>query len=349
MSGTSSAKTAGVLSVPLPLPLTISPNKLAVTASSGTTEKTGQLYKVEMRSGGVIAYRLPLWQKMVIGAMSGGLGATVVFPIDLIKTRLQASTNLAVTARSVVRDVLKTSGFRGMYAGLFPTVIGTMPEKAIKLGVNEQFRDYLTPDRRDETLFSQMLAGALTAIVQTTVANPYEVVKLNLQLLEKTNAIALSKGLPLPAAQTAGAIVREIGFRGMYKGYAAITLRDVPYNIIFFSTYIQSKQYLTDEDGNVSKTAVVGCGAAAGSISSWTMTPADVIKTRLQQQGSPYRSIQECAQATFKEGGIRAFYKGAMMRACTSGPLYGIALLCFELQSRYMNQTVLPSPIKVKD
>jgi len=319
------------------------------TASSTTHDKTGQLYKVEMRSGGVIAYRLPLWQKMVIGAVSGGIGATVVFPIDFIKTRLQASVGLGATATGVIKEVLQSSGIRGMYSGLVPAVLGTMPEKAIKLGVNEQFRDWLTPDRREETLASQMIAGALTAVVQTTVANPYEVVKLNMQLLEKTNAKALAAGLPLPTAQTASAIIRELGFRGLYKGYSAITLRDVPYNIIFFSTYIQSKQYLTDEEGNVSNATVVGCGVAAGSIASWSMTPADVIKTRLQQFGSPYHSIADCARATYKEGGVRAFYKGAAMRACTSGPLYGIALLCFELQSKYMNQTVLPSPIKGRE
>ncbi len=319
------------------------------TGSDSSQEKTGQLYKVEMRSGGVIAYRLPLWQKMLIGAMSGGLGASAVFPIDLIKTRLQTATGMGLTARGVVTDVIKTSGYRGLYSGLLPNVLGAMPEKAIKLGVNEQFRDWLTPDRRDETLSSQMVSGALTALVQTTVANPYEVVKLNLQLLEKSNAAAKAAGLPLPTAQSASAIARELGMRGLYRGYGAILIRDVPYNMIFFSIYIQSKHFFTDSEGTVSNMAVVGCGVAAGSIASWTMTPADVIKTRLQRVGSPFKSIQDCALATFKEGGYRAFFKGALMRACTSGPLYGIALLCFELQSRYMNSIhILPNPIKEK-
>ena len=37
------------------------------------------------------------------------------------------------------------------------------------------------------------------------------------------------------------------------------------------------------------------------------------------------------------------------MRACTSGPLYGIALLSFELQSHYFHTLhILPNPIEEK-
>lgn len=114
------------LLVPEPLP----------PPQTGTKNPLGrQVHQVEIRSGGVIAFRVPLWQKMLVGASAGVLGTTAVFPIDLVKTRLQLSTfqsNVGVS--SIVRDVFARYGARGFYRGLPPTAVFVAPEKAIKLG-----------------------------------------------------------------------------------------------------------------------------------------------------------------------------------------------------------------------
>ena len=92
---------------------------------------------------------------MAVGALSGVIGISAVFPIDLIKTRIQlaksstaAATETTTTAmsggisiRSVCSTIYAQQGIIGFYRGLGTTAIGMCPEKAIKLGVNDFLRD----------------------------------------------------------------------------------------------------------------------------------------------------------------------------------------------------------------
>ena len=43
-------------------------------------------------------------------------------------------------------------------------------------------------------------------------------------------------------------------------------------------------------------------------------------------------NLTNCAKTTLKAEGPLAFYKGAIPRMATQGPLFGIALLAFEIQ-----------------
>ena len=71
------------------------------------------------------------------------IGATAVYPIDLVKTRMQ-NQRLTATVYEVMyknsfdcfRKVIKHEGFFGLYRGLIPQVVGVAPEKAIKLTVS---------------------------------------------------------------------------------------------------------------------------------------------------------------------------------------------------------------------
>mmetsp|Transcript_19971 Transcript_19971/g.70660 ORF Transcript_19971/g.70660 Transcript_19971/m.70660 type:complete len:324 (-) Transcript_19971:135-1106(-) len=295
--------------------------------------RTGQVHKTNVHPGGVIAFRVPLWQKMWVGALSGAIGSTAVFPIDLCKTRMQQAggNGLLATARNVVR----TGGLRGLYGGVLPNIVGVMPEKAIKLGVNDSIRDYLSPDRSRETVKHQVTAGVITALVQASITNPYEVLK-----------IAGQSGLG--AMDT----LSTIGVRGLYKGIGVTILRDVPYNALFFPLYEFGKaglgKMMTD-DGSIPNAAVIGGGILAGACSAVAVTPADVVKTRLQSPGSQFTGIADCARRTFQAGGVRAMFAGASARAAVQAPLYAIALLCFELQKSYLESVhFLPSPLKAE-
>ena len=283
-----------------------------------------QLHTVEIRSGGVIAFRVPLYQKMLVGGISGVIGLSTVFPVDLIKTRLQISD---AGLSSVCRDVYTKYGMSGFYRGLGATAIMVFPEKAVKLGVNDYFRDvFCNYDRNKETISQQVAAGALTGVVQVAVTNPMEIMKIRLQTAETAAAVS-----PLTA-------VRELGFKGLYTGSAVTLMRDVPYNVIFFLSYIEMKRALTSPDGEVSRSRILGSGIAAGMIAALAGTPMDVVKSRIQMRNSPYTSgAIDCAKRLYGEGGYGIFFRGALPRMAVQGPLYGIALLFFELQSQYLS------------
>jgi hypothetical protein len=72
------------------------------------------------------------------------VGATAVYPIDLVKTRMQNQRAGSFIGELMYRNsfdcckkVIRHEGFFGLYRGLVPQLMGVAPEKAIKLTVSE--------------------------------------------------------------------------------------------------------------------------------------------------------------------------------------------------------------------
>ena len=71
------------------------------------------------------------------------IGATAVYPIDLVKTRLQNQRSGMVgelmykNSFDCFKKVIRHEGLRGLYRGLPPQLVGVAPEKAIKLTVRD--------------------------------------------------------------------------------------------------------------------------------------------------------------------------------------------------------------------
>lgn len=70
------------------------------------------------------------------------VGATAVYPIDLVKTRMQNQRSGSFVGELMYRNsidcckkVIRHEGFFGLYRGLVPQLMGVAPEKAIKLTV----------------------------------------------------------------------------------------------------------------------------------------------------------------------------------------------------------------------
>src|ERR1700738_3619742 len=77
-----------------------------------------------------------------LGSIAGAVGATVVYPIDLVKTRMQNQRKCSSTGSLLYKNsldcagkVLRNEGLRGFYRGLAPQLVGVAPEKPIKLTV----------------------------------------------------------------------------------------------------------------------------------------------------------------------------------------------------------------------
>ncbi|MBE3043706.1 MC/SLC25 family protein, partial [Candidatus Bathyarchaeota archaeon] len=88
----------------------------------------------------------------LLGSVAGAFGALMVYPIDLVKTRLQnqrsASPGMQMYNNSLdcFQKVIRNEGVLGLYSGVFPQLVGVAPEKAIKLTVNDLVRGMFTGD-----------------------------------------------------------------------------------------------------------------------------------------------------------------------------------------------------------
>lgn len=120
-----------------------------------------------------------------LGGIAGGLGATAVYAIDTVKTRLQNQRSKVVgellykNGIDCARKIWKNEGFFGFYRGLVPQLIGVAPEKAIKLTMNDLVRGKTRdPDTGKIKLYWEVVAGATAGGSQVVFTNPLEIVSV---------------------------------------------------------------------------------------------------------------------------------------------------------------------------
>lgn len=287
-------------------------------------------------------------ENFALGAVAGAVGASAVYPIDLVKTRMQNQRVVDPTKRLYVNSwdcflkVVKNEGFGGLYKGLGPQIVGVAPEKAIKLTVNDLLRGLFEDKSKGEIYFPlEVLAGGGAGASQVLFTNPLEIVKIRLQV-QGEGAIKGAKGVG------AISIVRELGLSGLYRGAGACLLRDIPFSAIYFPTYAKMKELLKDENGKLSATDLLLAGAVAGIPAASLVTPADVIKTRLQVKArageQTYTGIRDCFWKVLTAEGPKAFFKGCVARVFRSSPQFGVTLLTYEVLQQFFAPHVPPRP-----
>ncbi|XP_020279973.1 calcium-binding mitochondrial carrier protein Aralar1 isoform X4 [Pseudomyrmex gracilis] len=285
---------------------------------------------------GIIVQMLESGYRFVLGSIAGAVGATAVYPIDLVKTRMQNQRTGSFIGELMYKNsfdcfkkVIRHEGIFGLYRGLMPQLMGVAPEKAIKLTVNDFVRDKFMNKNGNIPLYGEIISGACAGGSQVIFTNPLEIVKIRLQV-----AGEIAGGSKVRA----WTVVKELGLFGLYKGARACFLRDIPFSAIYFPMYSHTKARLADEGGYNTPLSLLVSGAIAGVPAAALVTPADVIKTRLQvvaREGqTTYNGLLDCAKKIYKEEGPRAFWKGATARVFRSSPQFGVTLFTYELLQR---------------
>nr|GMC56461.1 S-adenosylmethionine carrier 1, chloroplastic/mitochondrial-like isoform X1 [Ipomoea batatas] len=277
-----------------------------------------------------------LYEGAVAGAAAGVVVETVLYPIDTIKTRLQA-------VRGGGEIILK-----GLYSGLAGNLAGVLPASAIFVGVYEPTKQKLLKSLPENlSALAHLTAGAVGGAASSIIRVPTEVVKQRMQT-----------GQFASAPDAVRLIISKEGFRGLYAGYGSFLLRDLPFDAMQFCIYEQlrlgyklavsfhlhlrrvldlfsslgrlrswfsrrnSKHINLDfhrygafflqakRDLNDSENAMIG--AFAGAVTGAITTPLDVIKTRLMVQGSArqYQGVLHCVGTIAREEGTSALFKG---------------------------------------
>ncbi|CAH0559012.1 unnamed protein product [Brassicogethes aeneus] len=287
---------------------------------------------------GVFIQILESSYRFSLGAIAGAVGATAVYPIDLVKTRMQNQRTGSFIGEVMYRNsmdcfrkVIRHEGVFGLYRGLVPQLMGVAPEKAIKLTVNDFVRDKFYDKNGNIALYGEIISGACAGGSQVIFTNPLEIVKIRLQVAGEIAGGEKVRAWP---------VVKELGLLGLYKGARACLLRDVPFSAIYFPAYAHTKASLADESGYNHPLTLLLAGAIAGIPAASLVTPADVIKTRLQVVAragqTTYSGVMDATRKIYAEEGFRAFWKGAVARVFRSSPQFGVTLLTYEVLQRML-------------
>nr|GEU64322.1 S-adenosylmethionine carrier 1, chloroplastic/mitochondrial [Tanacetum cinerariifolium] len=267
-----------------------------------------------------------LFEGFIAGGTAGVVVETALYPIDTIKTRLQA-------ARGGGKIVLQ-----GLYSGLAGNLVGVLPASALFVGVYEPAKKKLLKILPENlSAVAHLTAGAIGGVAASLVRVPTEVVKQRMQTRQFASA-----------PDAVRLIVAKEGFKGLYAGYGSFLLRDLPFDAIQFCIYEQLRigyKRAARRDLNDPENAAIG--AFAGALTGAITTPLDVIKTRLMIQGSSanqYKGIYDCVQTILREEGPPALLKGIGPRVLWIGIGGSIFFGVLERTKKILAERQLPSP-----
>ncbi|KAJ8709207.1 hypothetical protein PYW07_009033 [Mythimna separata] len=279
--------------------------------------------------------------KIINGGIAGIVGVSIVFPLDLVKTRLQNQTigpkgeKQYTSMIDCFRKTYRAEGYFGMYRGSGVNILLITPEKAIKLACNDIFRMHLALPDGSLPIPRQMLAGGMAGACQIVITTPMELLKIQMQDAGRIAAEAKAKGagdIPRVSAwQLTKKLVAEKGIFGLYKGVGATACRDISFSIVYFPTFaILSKLGKKPDQLTPPFWWSFLSGCAGGSFAALVVNPLDVVKTRLQTLNvtsgdRQYSSVLDCIKKILKHEGVTAFFKGGACRMIVIAPLFGIA------------------------
>jgi len=237
----------------------------------------------------------PLLENLTVGAVAGASVETALYPLDTIKTRIQSGSYKMLDPRLL----------KGVYSGLPGNIAGCAPATGIFFAVYDPVKCTLL-DRLPESqsVFAHLGAAMSAAMASSVLRVPTEVVKQRTQM-----------GMYNGATQAVKGILAKEGVKGLYSGYSAFMLRELPFDAIEFVAYEQLKLNYSrlvkgGEAPNSLETAVLG--AVAGATTAVATTPLDVIKTRFMLAGAEtkYTSVANAFSTIFKEEGMKGLFAG---------------------------------------
>lgn len=234
----------------------------------------------------------------IAGAVAGGTVEAILYPLDTIKTRLQANSGRWRVAGGGV--------FRGLYQGVGTSVIGSMPSTAIFFATYE-WSKRVCLDRLPENLSSVAhLTGAVAgSITASLVRTPAEIIKQRLQCGQHSG--------PISAVRST---LKTSGMIGFYRGIVPMLLRDLPFNAVEFVAYEQFKLLyfrLKEKKSELTARESALLGALSGATTGILTTPLDVVKTRLMLEESR-SSVGKIMSSLWKEAGMSGFFRGVTPR-----------------------------------
>ncbi|KAL4608884.1 kidney mitochondrial carrier protein 1 isoform X2 [Arapaima gigas] len=142
-------------------------------------------------------------------------------------------------------------------------------------------------------------------------------------------------------------IGQEEGLKALYSGIAPALLRQASYGTIKIGTYQSFKRLLVEKPEDETLFMNVLCGIISGVISSSIANPTDVLKIRMQAQGSV---IQGGMMGNFiniyQQEGTRGLWKGVSLTAQRAAIVVGVEFPAYDLAKKqlilsgYMGDTV---------
>ena len=289
----------------------------------------------------------------------GGEASTSMSFDDSGVATMQAPTATATAGKiqeqkpyePTMNEIMGEGGFMSLYDGLGPNLAKEGVPLTLYLGVYETVKLSLLDNTaffNEHVILCYLLAGGCGEFIASIIRVPAEAVKSRTQT-----------GATIPEAIQSN-FKSARGRENIFKTWTVAVVRDIPFGAIQIALFESLKLVLTSQEhapfdpNSLLGEAILGaCGGIAGSLS---VTPLDVVVTRLIQQMESADAAQdsilmsqeegeamtpamernsnvdgpfEMVQKIYAEGGAGAFWSGAQERVLYWGPAVAIFLSAY--------------------
>ncbi|KAD2806125.1 hypothetical protein E3N88_39502 [Mikania micrantha] len=183
--------------------------------------------------------------RLLAGGMAGAVAQTAIYPMDLVKTRLQTfvtGSGKVPSLGKLSKDIWVLEGPGAFYRGIIPSLFGIIPYAGIDLAayetLKEMSRTYILEDSEPGPLV-QLGCGMVSGALGATFVYPLQVVRTRMQAQTPGGSTAY-KGMFDVFIKT----YRKEGARGFYKGLVPNILKVVPAASITYLVYETMKTTL---------------------------------------------------------------------------------------------------------
>ncbi|KAI1004507.1 Mitochondrial 2-oxodicarboxylate carrier 2 [Podosphaera aphanis] len=271
------------------------------------------------------------------GAIAGVSEISVMYPLDVVKTRIQLQSGRSVGTDSYhgmvdcFRKIIRNEGFSRLYRGIEAPILMEAPKRAIKFSANDSwgmfYRKLFGVAEQNQTL--SILAGASAGATESFVVVPFELIKIRMQ--DRASAHKYSSMVDC--------VVKTVKVEGplaLYNGLESTMWRHVLWNAGYFGCVFQVREFLPKTSNKGKQMIYDLCsGVVGGTVGTILNTPMDVIKSRIQNSPKisgkvpKYNWAWPAIKTVIQEEGFAALYKGFTPKVLRLGPGGGILLVVY--------------------
>ncbi|XP_069552096.1 mitochondrial glutathione transporter SLC25A40 [Brachyistius frenatus] len=180
------------------------------------------------------------------GAIARVGSATVISPLELIRTKLQSQKQSYRELTHCISSAVETEGWLSLWRGLGPTLLRDVPFSAMYWYNYELGKSWLCEryNTREPTLTITFISGAVSGSIASIITLPFDVVKTRRQVeVGELQAKNLSCQVSSSTFSVMSRIVAQDGFVGLFAGFLPRLIKVAPACAIMISTYEFGKAF----------------------------------------------------------------------------------------------------------
>eukprot|EP00403_Amphidinium_massartii_P007592 CAMPEP_0178376668 /NCGR_PEP_ID=MMETSP0689_2-20121128/3520_1 /TAXON_ID=160604 /ORGANISM="Amphidinium massartii, Strain CS-259" /LENGTH=641 /DNA_ID=CAMNT_0019996695 /DNA_START=111 /DNA_END=2036 /DNA_ORIENTATION=- len=289
--------------------------------------------------------KLSQLELFLAGAGAGVANKSITAPLDRIRILFQVNRQREFTIRAFLEQggkIVRKEGPVGLWRGNLMAVGRVMPYGGVQFASFEFYRNTLRDvpvfQSGQNEAFRMFLGGALAGMTATTATYPLDLMRARLAMVQSSLYIGPRYDTYFQAANE---ILREEGVGAFFRGVGPTLMGIIPHAGVSFMVFETLKPALQVKFGLESEkdlpvAARLAAGGTAGLVAQFFSYPFQVIRRRMQVQGTigyagqpaaNYGSVRDAVVDICRHEGVRGLYKGVSL-TLIKGPLSAAIGFC---------------------